>query len=102
MTNYQRIKDMNIEELAEFNIRDILIEEDDYDYDDNLSSIIIDGFQTSDGRKFRDYDDAFEHELNWLKQEYKSKDCLNCLYQGRPSYKYPCYKCLNYSRFEPK
>lgn len=71
MTNYQKIKEMSVEELADFNIKPIIIEDDDYDDEDELTSITMIGFQTSDEKEFIDYDDAYEHELNWLKQECK-------------------------------
>lgn len=71
MTNYQKIKEMSVEELADFNIRPIINENKNCDCEENIIFVILEGFETSDGNEFMNYDEAYEHELNWLKQEHK-------------------------------
>jgi RecJ-like exonuclease len=38
----------------------------DYDYEENSYERLNIVFETSDGSRFDEYDDAFEHEMEWL------------------------------------
>ncbi len=57
MTNYERRKNMTIEEMAKDNVHPV----------DNIDDIQF--YQTSDGIGFMDRKAAIAHELYWLKQE---------------------------------
>lgn len=72
MTNFERIKAMSLEALAEYNVSTAIKAytdwgfdgEDEYQYTD-----YIDGYKTSDGEFFYDLEDAIEHEIEWLQKE---------------------------------
>ena len=74
MTNYEHIRKMTIEEMAEDRIHLSLEEVFDYDYEENLIMSTARFFKTSDGEEFDIYEDALEHEVDWLKREYCSED----------------------------
>lgn len=74
MTNYEHIRKMTIEEMAEDRIHLSLEEVFDYDYEENLIMSTDRFFKTSDGEEFDIYEDALEHEVDWLKREYCSED----------------------------
>lgn len=57
MTNYERKKNMTIEEMAEDNTRLELAKDEELIY------------ETSDGNEFNDKETALEHEIDWLSQE---------------------------------
>jgi len=56
MTNYDQIRDMSVEDMAQFLLR----------WDEDWEEWIV-----SDGKKFNDcdYDKALAYEINWLRKE---------------------------------
>lgn len=71
-TNYDYLKSLSLEEMADRNIQYVTSVDIDYDYDENSYEVLRGGYVTSDGERFMDYEDALEHEINWLKSPYTS------------------------------
>lgn len=71
MTNEQTIRtEWSTKELAEALIREVMYEDFDYDWEENLVSNGVNSYyQTSDNERFSDYDEAVGHEIWWLEQE---------------------------------
>ena len=72
MTNFERIKAMSIEELAECNVSNATRTYTDYGFDgvdEYAYTAYEDGYETSDGEFFYSLQDAIEHEIEWLQQE---------------------------------
>ncbi len=73
-TNYDRIMKMSLEELAKENIRNAEISEIDYDCEENTIEFIRSGYITSTEAFFDDYDEALEHEILWLKEDWEETE----------------------------
>lgn len=71
MKNYDKIKFMNIEQLAEFNVRKIEVTTWANDGDGYIDEWEEDKFLCSDGKMFDRKDFAIYHELKWLNKEVK-------------------------------
>ena len=71
-TNYDYLKSLSLEEMADRNIQYVTSIDIDYDYDENSYEVLRGDYVTSDGETFMDYEDALEHEINWLKNPYIS------------------------------
>ena len=72
MTNFERIKAMSLEELAERNVSNATLAYTDWGFDgeDEYQYTAYDyGYKTSDGEFFYDLEDAIAHEIEWLQQE---------------------------------
>ena len=69
MTNYDKIKSMKIEKIAEFLIREIGIPTYANDGDGFIDEWEEDKFLCSDGKMFDLKDIAICHELKWLNEE---------------------------------
>ena len=72
MTNFERIKSMSSEELAEHNVSYATREYTDWGFDGTDEypyTAYEDGYKTSDGEFFWDLEGAIEHEIEWLQQE---------------------------------
>jgi len=54
------------EELAERLVYTVGICEIDYDWEENSYERLSYGYKTSDGEEFYNWDEAVEHELEWL------------------------------------
>ena len=74
MTNEEHILLIPTEQLAELLIRPIQQEEYDEDWDGNtVYAGLTDLYRTSDGFDFMFFEDAVEHEIEWLKEEYREE-----------------------------
>lgn len=71
MKNYDKIKSMNIEQLAEFNVRKIEVPTWANDGDGYIDEWEEDKFLCSDGKMFDQKNFAIYHELEWLNMEVK-------------------------------
>ena len=70
MTNFEYWKNLPLEDVAELLITIRTFEQYDYDYDENLQYTGLDSvFVCSDGEEFEHYEEAFKHEVWWLRQE---------------------------------
>ena len=56
------------EELAELLVSEKAITEIDYDYYENSYEVWGYVYKTTDGEEFDDFEDAVEHELEWLQK----------------------------------
>ena len=65
-TNYDYLKSLSLEEMADRNIQYVTSIDIDYDYDENSYEVLRGDYVTSDG------EGALEHEINWLKSPYIS------------------------------
>ena len=71
-TNYDYLKSLSLEEMADRNVQYVTSIDIDYDYDENSYEVLRGDYVTSDGETFMYYKDALEHEINWLKSPYIS------------------------------
>ena len=56
------------EALAELLVTEVAICQIDYDWEENSYETWDYGYKTSDGEEFFDFENAVEHELEWLQQ----------------------------------
>lgn len=59
MTNADRFRSMSDEELAEANVRRVYTTNEEYGWSEYI---------TSDEERFENFEDAVNHELEWLRQ----------------------------------
>jgi len=74
VTNFERIKTLTVLELAKHNVRECQIVIDNWcegEEDEYYSPDLVDGFMTSDGKTYEDYEEAFAHEVKWLQAPVK-------------------------------
>ena len=65
MTNFERIKNMTVDEMTENNVKGLMIPNG---YRVDRIFICTDGFQTYDK------DEAIQYEINWLNSEREASD----------------------------
>ena len=76
MNNFNKIKNMTIEQMAEFLISSCETIETDYDYDDNIIERPVSYWHTP----YKDFPDWYNREevveevINWLLSEDKTED----------------------------
>lgn len=71
MTNLEKIRSLNPEELAKLLIRSETVNEGDFDWDENPIDWYVDRWVCPDGEMFYDFDEegAIEHTIIWLNSE---------------------------------
>ena len=69
MKNNDKIKSMNIEKLAEFNVRKIEVPTWANDGDGYIDEWEEDKFLCSDGEMYYEKSEAIKHEVKWLEAE---------------------------------
>lgn len=70
MMNITRIRKMKPKELAPMLVHEIVEPDYDYDYDENIYRCgDIYSYETPDGQRFCDEDDAVEYTIEWLLSE---------------------------------
>lgn len=107
MTNFENIKSMSVDDLAEFNVHRSYRYCIDYDYDERPLGYYEDCWETSDGETFDFRSDAVDHEFEWLvsdmnkiAQKVKTNGhgvyfCPNCngsVWQNKDESKF-CFRC---------
>ena len=69
MKNYDKIKSMNIEQLAEFNVRKIEVPTWANDGDGYIDEWQEYKFLCSDGKMYFEENEAIKHEIEYLESE---------------------------------
>lgn len=69
MTNFEKIKNMTVEEMARRNIKPELEINHNWNPSCTISSIGRICYKTSDSEEFYDENEALQHEIEWLESE---------------------------------
>lgn len=75
MTNYDKIlNDMTVEKMADYLIKDVLIDNGDWGYD-GYDEYYVENYQTffttpANDDEYWDYEECFENTVLWLKEEF--------------------------------
>ena len=71
MKNHQYIRKLSVKELAKLLIKEVEVNEGDFDFDDELCDYYVTRYYMPDGDYHSDYESALSCTIDWLNSEKK-------------------------------
>ena len=78
MKNHQYIRQLSVKELAKLLVKEVEVNEGDFDRDDNWCTYYYTNYQAPDGELYVIEDDAIKHTMDWLNAERKCESEVDC------------------------
>lgn len=73
MKNHQYIRRLSVKELAKLLVKEVEVNEGDWDYDDEPSDYYVTRYYSPDGKNGYGYEEALQSTMDWLNAERKEK-----------------------------
>ena len=76
MKNIDYIIQLPIDKLSKLLVQIEMIDDGDYDYEDNFESFYVEYYKSLDGYLYQTKDDCINANINWLNKEYNGIDII--------------------------